>query len=90
MLYGNTLSDIIIAGAVFLVIVGAGIALRALLTGRITRMAQETDTKMDDMLLLVIRSFGPRFYILLGLLVSLRPPNTPNTCLLYTSPSPRD
>ena len=64
-----------------------------------TRMVEDTIAKyqLDELLLLLAKAnvdkavFGlPLAARLLTLKRYIEPPNTPNTCLLYTSPSPRD
>ncbi len=70
-LYGNTAHDIIFASVVIFLFIGFGTIMRTVLVNHIVRMAKGTKTKIDDFFLVVVRSFGLRFYIILGFLVTL-------------------
>ena len=70
-MYGNTITDVAFAAAVFLLIVGAGLFLRRVLISRIAAMAKKTKTRVDDFLLIVVQSFGQRFYLILATLVTV-------------------
>ena len=72
LFYSNSLIDILLALIVFFVVIGLGFVLRALLVGRIRRLVKQSESKIDDVVLVVLRSFGYRFYIVLATLVAFR------------------
>ena len=71
-IYGNNIIDIVIALAVFLLIIAVGIIIRRKLVRYITKKAEQTKTNLDDIAIVIIGFFGSRFYTLLGFLVSMR------------------
>ena len=70
-IYGNTINDLALALAVFFVIVGIGLCMRRILISRIAKMAKKTENHIDDFLLIVVQSFGRRFYLILATLVAI-------------------
>ena len=72
LFYNNSLIDILLALTVFFVVIGFGFVLRTLLVGRIRRLVKQSESKIDDVVLVVLRSFGYRFYIVLATLVAFR------------------
>ena len=71
-IYNNTALDIAIAIVAFLAVIGLGIIIRTLLVRHVVRRSRKTDTKIDDTLVVVIRSFGSKFYAILAFLIAFR------------------
>ena len=71
IVYGNTLTDILLACSVVFLFLGVGVFARTVLVTYVMRLSQGTKTLIDDFLLVIIRSFGLRFYGVLGVLIAL-------------------
>ena len=70
--YGNTPIDALIALGVVALIVGVGVGFQSVLLRRIVMFAKRTESSIDDVLVLVARSLGVRFYAVFGVWAAAR------------------
>lgn len=67
----NTLTDFSVAGAVFLAVVLLGYFITRFLSRKMKALSRKTENNVDDIVSLVIGTFGFKFYIVTGLFVAL-------------------
>ena len=68
--YGNTSVDFLIAIGFILILTGAGVFVRSILTARITASSKGAGSVSRKVLGFLAQSFGPKFYLSLGVLLA--------------------